>query len=69
MYNQDWASQVIKNPSDKKSTANATDTRDTGLIHWRRTWQLTPVFLPGESPWKEEPEGLQSIGSQRLRHN
>ena len=24
----------------------------------------TPVFLPGESPWKEEPGGLQSIGSQ-----
>ena len=26
--------------------------------------QPTPVFLPGESPWKEEPGGLQSIGSQ-----
>ena len=20
---------------------------------WRRGWQLTPVFLPGESPWTE----------------
>ena len=28
-------------------------------------WQLTPVFLPGELPWTEEPGGLQSIGSQR----
>ena len=26
--------------------------------------QLTPVFLPGESPWTEEPGGLQSVGSQ-----
>ena len=31
---------------------------------WRRTWQPTPVFLPGESPWTEEPGGLQSMGSQ-----
>ena len=21
---------------------------------WRRAWQPTPVFLPGESPWTEE---------------
>ena len=35
----------------------------------RRTWQPTPVFLPGESPWTEEPGGLQSMGSQRVGHN
>ena len=29
----------------------------------------TPVFLPGESPWTEEPGGLQAIGSQRVGHN
>ena len=23
-----------------------------------RAWQLTPVFLPGESQWTEEPGGL-----------
>ena len=27
---------------------------------------FTPVFLPGESPWTEEPGRLQSIGSQRV---
>ena len=27
-------------------------------IPWRRAWQPTPVFLPGESPWTEEPGGL-----------
>ena len=27
------------------------------------------VFLPGESPWTEEPGGRQSIGLQRVRHD
>ena len=35
-----------------------------GKIPWRRAWQPSPVFLPGESPWTEEPDGLQSVGSQ-----
>ena len=26
-------------------------------------WQPTPVFLPGESLWTEEPGGLESTGS------
>ena len=26
----------------------------------------TPVFLPGESPWTEEPGRLQSMGLQEL---
>ena len=34
-------------------------------IPWRRKWQPTPVFLPGNFPWTEEPgELLQSLGSQ-----
>ena len=40
-----------------------------GKIPWRRTWQLTPLFLPGESPWTEEPGRPQSLGSQRVRQN
>ena len=47
-----WASRValvVKNPP-----ANAGNTRDAGLmlglkVSWRRAWQHTPVFLPGES--------------------
>ena len=35
-------------------------------IPWRRAWQPTPVFLPGESPWTEEPV-LGFIGSQTLQ--
>ena len=49
---------VVKNPS-----ANAGDMRRgfdprVGKIPWRRKWKPTPVFLPGESPWTEEPGGL-----------
>ena len=40
-----------------------------GKIPWKRKWQPTPVFLPGESPWTEEPGGLQFMGLQRVRHN
>jgi len=36
-----------------------------GKILWRRAWQPTPVFLPGESLWTEEPGELQSMGLQR----
>ena len=38
-------------------------------ISWRRSWQPIPVFLPRESPWTEEPEGLQSIGLNRVRQD
>ena len=27
---------------------------------WRRVWQPTPIFLPGESPWTEELGRLYS---------
>ena len=30
-----------------------------------RAWQPTLVFLPEESPWTEEPGGLQSMGSRQ----
>ena len=37
-----------------------------GRISWRRAWQLTPVFLPGESRFSEGPGGLQSMGFKEL---
>ena len=37
-----------------------------GRIPWRRKWQCTLVFLPGEPPWREEPGGLQPMGLQRV---
>ena len=36
------------------------------LYSWRRKWQPTPVFLPGES---HGGGGLQSTGSQRVGHD
>ena len=40
-----------------------------GMIPWKRAWQPTSVFLPGESPWIEEPGGLQSMGLQIIEHD
>ena len=40
-----------------------------GKIPWRKVWQPTPVFLPGESPWTEEPGRLQFMGSQRVGYD
>ena len=58
----------VKNPPAKVG-----DTGDVGLIPgvakipWRRKWQPTPVFLPGESP------GQRSLGgysrSKRVGHD
>ena len=36
---------------------------------WRRKWQPTPVFLPGESQGRGEPDGLPSMGSHRVGHD
>ena len=40
-----------------------------GKIPGRRARQPIPDFLSGESPWTEEPGGLQSMGSQRVGHD
>ena len=38
-------------------------------IPWRRKWQLTPVFLPGNSHGLQEPGRVQSMGLQRVGYN
>ena len=59
-----WASlvaQKVKNPPAMWETwvrsLGWEDPLEKGM-------QPTPVFLPGESPWTEEPGGLQSMGLQ-----
>ena len=42
---------------------------DIYIYIWRRIWQPTPVFLPGESPWTEEPGELRYMGPQRVGHD
>ena len=53
-----WASlmaQTVLNPPVKQETwVRSLSWEDP----WRRAWQPTPVFLPGESPWTEEPSKL-----------
>ena len=36
---------------------------------WRREWLPTPSFLPGKTPWANEPGGLLSKGLQRVGHD
>ena len=38
-------------------------------VYLEKKRQRIPVFLPGEFPWTEEPGRLQSMGSQRVRHD
>ena len=35
------------------------------FMHWRRKWQPTPLFLPGES----QGRWLPSMGLHRVRHD
>ena len=58
----------------KISPANAEDKRHgfdpwVRKIPWRRAQLPSPIFLPGEPPWSEEPGGLQSMRSQKVGHN
>ena len=39
------------------------------FMHWRRKWQPTPVFLPGESQGQGKPGGLPSMRSHRVGHD
>ena len=60
--------------SAMNSPANARDVRDTGSIP--RSGRSPEGghgthfnILAWRIPWTEEPGGLQSIGSHRIRHN
>ena len=61
---------MVKNPP-----ANAGDIKKPGFdpwvrkIPWRKAREPTPLSLPGEFPWTEEPGELQSIVSQRVGHD
>ena len=67
-----WASQVVL--VIKNLAANAGDIRDVGLIPGSKDsleegMATSPVFLPGESLWTEEPSRLPSVGLQRVGHD
>ena len=48
---------VVRNPP-----ANAGDVSDLDLIPWRRAWQPTPVFLPGDSHGQSSLVGFSPWG-------
>ena len=56
----------------RKLLANAGDIRDTDSIPrvwkipWRRAWDPTPVFLPGESHGQSSLVGYSSWGCKEL---
>ena len=60
----------------KNLPANAGDTRDDTSVQslvWEDPLEkgMAPhsSILAGRIPWTEEPGGLQSMGSQRVRHD
>ena len=58
----------------RNTPVNAGDARDEGSIPGSRRspgGEIAnhPCILAWEIPWTEEPGGLQSMGSQRVRHD
>ena len=68
-----FGTSPVASSKESASSAGATGGLSSvpglGKIPWRRAWQPTPVFLPGESPWTEKPGELQTIVSQSVKHN
>ena len=59
--------------SGKESTSNARATEDVGSIPWEdplADGMATHSSIPAwRIPWTQEPDGLQSIGPQRVGHD
>ena len=60
--------QTVKNPPAMQ------ETQETQIqsLSWEDPMEkgtATSVFLPGESPWTEEPGRLQFMGLQRVGHD
>ena len=57
--------------SGKEPTASAEDIRDSGSIPglgrfpWKRAWQPTPVFLPGESHGQRSLATVHGVTNSR----
>ena len=61
----------LSSPGGSDSKESTYSVGDLGSISglgrstWRRAWQPTPVFLPGESHGQREPGGLRSMEEQK----
>ena len=56
-----WASLAAQSAKNLPAVGRPGFDPCIGKIPWRRAWQPTPVFLPGESPWTEGPGGLYTV--------
>ena len=61
-YRTSLMAQMVRNPQCRRA---GFDPR-VGKSPWRKEWLPTPVFLAWRIPRTEEPEGLQSMRSQRV---
>ena len=50
-----WASLLAQSKDSAYQCRRRRFDSWVGKIPWRRKWQWTPVFLPGEIPWTEQP--------------
>ena len=61
---------VVKNPLPRQERCKRHGFDPwVGKILWRRAWQPTQVFLPGESHGQKSLAGYSPRGSQRVGHN
>ena len=58
MYACIWASLVVQMVKNLPACGRPGFNPWVGKIPWRKAWQPTSVFLPGESPWTEKSGGL-----------
>ena len=65
--------ETVGFPGGSDGKESACNAGDPGLIpglgSWRREWQPIPVFLRGEAHGQKSLAGLQSMRSQRVRHD
>jgi len=55
--------------SGKESTCQAEDSKTPGFDPLEEETATHSSILVWEIPWAEEPDGLQSLGSQRVRQD
>ena len=59
-----WKIPWTEEPGGLKSMGSRLS--DFTLMHWRRKWQPTPVFLPGESQGRRSLVGCRLWGRTEL---
>ena len=57
---------VVKNPPDDAGDMRCGFNAWVGKIPWRRAWQPTPVFLPGEYHGQGRLVGYSPWGNKKL---